>query len=90
MDLGKLRRIVDALIEAEGEDAPVAAFIVSAEDVRQATEFLRAAGKIKGDLSPDVRDVLTELQSNAGNPPFEDQIHDHLEDLLIHWDDAED
>ena len=90
MDLAKLRRIVDALIEAEGEDAPVAAFIVSAVDVREATDFLKDAGKIKSDLSPDVRDVLTELQSNAGNPPFEDQIHDLLEDLLIHWDDAED
>ena len=90
MDLGKLRRIVNALIKAEGENAPVAAFVISAEDVRQATEFLKAAGKIKGDLSPNVRDVLTELQSNAGDPPFEDQVHDHLDDLLIHWDDAED
>ena len=90
MDLGKLRQIVDALIKAEGEDAPVAAFIVSAVDVREATEFLRDAGKIKSHLSPDVRDVLAELQSNAGDPPFEDQIHDLLEDLLIHWDDAED
>ena len=90
MDLGRLKKLVDALVAEQGEDAPVAAFIVSAVDVRQTTEFLRAAGKIDNDSHPDVRDVLTELQSDAGNPPFEDQIHDHLEDLLIHWDDAED
>jgi len=90
VDLGKLRKLVHALIKAEGEDAPVAAFVISAEDVRQATEVLKAAGRIRSDSTPDVRDVLTELQDNAGDPPFEDQLLDHLEALLIHWDDAED
>ena len=90
MDLAKLRRIVDALIEEEREDAPVAAFIISAKDVRETTDFLKSAGKINPDSSPNVRDVLTELLTNAGNPPFEDRILETLEDLLIHWDDAED
>ena len=90
MDLAKLRRIVDALIEEEGENAPVAAFIVSARDVRETTDFLKSAGKINPDLSPNVRDVLTELQDAAGDPPFEDRLVEELEDLLIHWEDAED
>ena len=90
MDLAKLRRIVDALIEEEGENASVAAFIVTAKDVRETTQFLKSAGKIDNDSQPDVRDVLIELLTNAGNPPFEDRILKELEDLLIHWDDAED
>ena len=90
MDLGRLRRIVDALIEEEGEDAPVAAFIISAKDVRETTQFLKSAGKLENDSYPGVRDVLSELLTNAGDPPFEDRLLEELEDLLIHWDDAED
>ena len=90
MTLQQLLQTIQALIEAEGEDAPVAAFVISAEDVRQATEVLRESGRIKSDSSPDVRDVLTELQDNAGDPPFEDQLLESLEHLLIHWEDAED
>ena len=33
--------------------------------------------------------MLEELQSNAGDPPFDDQLLENLEDLLIHWDDGE-
>ena len=90
MDLAKLRRIVEALIEEEGENAAVAAFYITAKDVRETTHFLKSVGKIDPDSSPDVRDVLTELLTNAGNPPFEDRLLEELEDLLIHWNDAED
>ena len=89
MDLGRLRRIVDALIEEEGEGAPVAVFYITAQDVRETLSFLRQSGKIGSDSQPRIEDVLLELQTNAGNPPIEDQLVDHLEDLLIHWDDGE-
>ena len=89
MDLAKLRRIVDALHEEEGEDAPVAVFYITAKDVRETLEFLRSSGKIETDSQPRIEDVLSELQTNAGNPPIEDQLVNHLEDLLIHWDDSE-
>ena len=89
MDLGKLRRIVDALIEEVGENAPVSVFYITAKDVRETLQFLRESGKIKGDSQPRIEDVLSELQSNAGDPPIEDQLINHLEDLLIHWDDSE-
>ena len=89
MDLAKLRRIVDALIEEEGEDAPVSVFYITAKDVRETLAYLKASGKIKNDSQPRIEDVLHELQSNAGDPPFEDQILENLEDLLIHWDDSE-
>ena len=89
MDLGKLRRIVDALIEEEGENAPVSVFYITAKDVRETLHFLRESGKIKGDSQPRIEDVLSELQCNAGDPPIEDQLINHLEDLLIHWDDGE-
>ena len=89
MDLGRLRRIVNALIEEEGEDAPVSVFYITAQDVQETLVYLKASGKIKNDSQPRIKDVLSELQSNAGNPPIEDQLINHLEDLLIHWDDSE-
>ena len=89
MDLGKLRQIIDALIEEEGEDAPVSVFYITAKDVRETLQFLRESGKIENDSQPRIEDVLSELQCNAGNPPIEDQILENLEDLLIHWDDGE-
>ena len=89
MDLAKLRRIVDALIEEEGEDAPVAVFYITAKDVRETLQHLRDSGKIENDSQPRIEDVLAELQSNAGDPPFDDQLLENLEDLLIHWDDGE-
>ena len=90
MDLAKLRRIVEALIEEEGEDAPVAVFYITARDVQETLACLKASGKIKNDSQPRIEDVLAELQSNAGDPPFEDRLLEELEDLLIHWDDGED
>ena len=90
MDLARLRRIVDALIEEEGEEAPVAVFYITAKDVQETLAYLKASGKIENDSHPGVRDVLTELLTNAGDPPFEDQLLQELEDLLIHWNDAED
>ena len=89
MDLAKLRRIVDALIEEEGEDAPVSVFYITARDVRETLQYLRQSEKINNDSQPRIEDVLSELQSNAGNPPIEDQLINYLEDLLIHWDDGE-
>lgn len=90
MNLRQLQQVIQALIEEEGEDAPVSVFYITAKDVRETLAFLRASGKIKGDSQPRIKDVLAELQSNAGDPPFEDQILENLEDLLIHWDDGED
>ena len=89
MDLAKLRRIVDALIEEEGEDAPVSVFYITVRDVQETLHYLRQSGKIADDLQPRIKDVLAELQSNAGDPPIEDQLINYLEDLLIHWDDSE-
>ena len=89
MDLAKLRRIVDALIEEEGEDAPVSVFYITVRDVQETLQYLRQSGKIADDLQPRIEDVLAELQSNAGDPPIEDQLINYLEDLLIHWDDSE-
>ena len=89
MDLARLRQIVDALIEEEGEDSPVSVFYITAKDVQETLQHLRASGKIKNDSQPRIEEVLSELQSNAGNPPIEDQILENLEDLLIHWDDGE-
>ena len=89
MDLGRLRRIVEALIKEEGADAPVSVFYITSKDVRETLEFLRSSGKIGSDSQPRIKDVLAELQSNAGDPPFEDQLLEGLEDLLIHWDDGE-
>ena len=89
MDLGRLRRLVDALIEEEGENAPVSVFYITAKDVRETLAYLKASGKIENDSQPRIKDVLAELQSNAGDPPIEDQLINHLEDLLIHWDDSE-
>ena len=89
MNLRQLQQEIQALIEEEGEDAPVAVFYITAKDVRETLEFLRSSGKIQANSSPNVRDVLTELQSNAGDPPFEDQLLENLEDLLIHWDEGE-
>ena len=42
VDLAKLRRIVDALIEEEGEDAPVAVFYITAKDVQETLAYLKA------------------------------------------------
>ena len=89
MDLARLRRIIDALIEEEGEDAPVSVFYITAKDVQETLAYLKASGKIENDSQPRIEDVLAELQSNAGDPPIEDQLINHLEDLLIHWDDSE-
>ena len=44
MDLGRLKRLVDALVAEQGKGAPVAAFIYTAADVADATSgqyFLR-------------------------------------------------
>ena len=89
MDLARLRLIVDALIEEEGEGAPIAVFYITAKDVQETLQYLRDSGKIENDSQPRIEDVLEELQSNAGDPPFDDQLLENLEDLLIHWDDGE-
>ena len=59
MDLAKLRRIIDALIEEEGEDAPVAVFYITAKDVRETLAHLKASGKIENDSQPRIEDVLS-------------------------------
>ena len=41
MDLARLRRIIDALIEDEGEDAPVAVYYITARDVQETLQHLR-------------------------------------------------
>ena len=42
MDLGKLRQIVEALIEEEGKDAPVSVFYITAKDVQETLAYLKA------------------------------------------------
>ena len=54
MDLAKLRRIIDALIEEEGEDASVAVFYITAKDVRETLAYLKASGKIENDSQPRI------------------------------------
>ena len=88
MDLGRLRRIIDGLIEDQGADSPVAVFYITARDVQETLQHLRDSGRIENDSQPSIADVLTDLQSNAGNPPFDDQLLENLEDLLIHWEDS--
>ena len=79
MDLGRLKRLVDVLVAEQGEDAPVAAFIYTASDVADATD--RSAVS-KNHSRVDPAKVLLELQTNAGDPPFEDQILEALEEIV--------
>ena len=79
MDLGRLKKLVDALVAEQGEDAPVAAFIYTAADVADAIERSLPS---QGNLRVNPLKVLLELQANAGDPPFEDQILEALEELV--------
>ena len=79
MDLGRLKKLVDALVAEQGEDAPVAAFIYTAADVADATDQSAIS---ENHLKVDPAKVLLELQANAGDPPFEDQILEVLEELV--------
>ena len=79
MDLGRLKKLVDALVAEQGEDAPVAAFIYTAADVADATDQSAIS---ENHLKVDPAKVLLELQTNAGDPPFEDQILEVLEELV--------
>jgi len=78
VDLGRLKKLVDALVAEQGEDAPVAAFIYTAADVADATDQSAIS---ENHLKVDPAKVLLELQTNAGDPPFEDQILEVLEEL---------
>ena len=79
MDLGRLKRLVDALVAEQGEDAPVAVFIYTAADVAGITSD---SPRFTRNAKIDPAKVLLELQSNAGDPPFEDQILEVLEELV--------
>ena len=79
MDLGRLKKLVDALVAEQGEDAPVAAFIYTAADVADAIERSLTSQQ---NFRVDPAKVLLELQANAGDPPFEDQILEVLEELV--------
>ena len=79
MDLGRLKRLVDALVAEQGEDAPVAAFIYTAADVADATERSLPSQQ---NFRVDPAKVLLELQTNAGEVPLEDQILETLEQLV--------
>ena len=71
--------LVDALVQEQGEDAPVAVFVYTAADVADATT--RSA--IRNDSHRvDPAQVLLELQTNAVDPPLEDQILEVLEELV--------
>ena len=76
MDLGRLKRLIDALIDEQGEKAPVAVFLYTAADVADATSRLSSSDN-HSQVNP--ADVLEELQTNAGEPPFEDQLLKALE-----------
>ena len=79
MDLGRLKRLVDALVAEQGEDAPVAAFIYTAADVAEQTS--RSSGT-DNHSRVNPAEVLLELQSNAGDIPLEDQILEALEEIV--------
>ena len=79
MDLGRLKKLVDALVAEQGEDAPVAAFIYTAADVADATDQSAIS---ENHHKVDPAKVLLELQTNAGDPPLEDQILEVLEELV--------
>ena len=79
MDLGRLKKLVDALVAEQGEDAPVAVFIYTAADVYDAIERPLPSQQ---NFRIDPAKVLLELQTNAGDPPLEDQILDVLEELV--------
>ena len=79
MNLGRLKKLVDALVAEQGEDAPVSAFIYTAADVADAiSKSVSSANHSRVDPAK----VLLELQANAGDPPFEDQILEALEELV--------
>ena len=69
--------MINQLIEEQGEDAPVAAFVFSAADVAEATERL---GIIP---DSDPTQILSEFMHNAGEPPYEDYLLAELEQLII-------
>ena len=79
MNLGRLKKLVDALVAEQGENAPVAAFIYTAADVSGATSRSSSQNDPDG---VDPAEVLLELQTNAGDPPFEDQIFEALEEIV--------
>ena len=79
MDLGRLKRLVDALVQEQGEDAPVAAFIFTAADV---TGITSDSFRSTRNTRIDPAEVLLELQSNAGDIPLEDQILEALEEIV--------
>ena len=79
MDLGRLKRLVDALVQEQGEDAPVAAFIYTAADVAGITSDSPRSTR---NTRIDPAEVLLELQSNAGDIPLEDQILEALEEIV--------
>ena len=79
MNLGRLKRLVDALVAEQGEDAPVAAFIYTAADVAGITSDSPSSAR---NTRIDPAEVLLELQSNAGDIPLEDQILEALEEIV--------
>ena len=79
MDLGRLKKLVDALVAEQGEDAPVAAFIYTAADVADATKRSLPSQQ---NFRVDPAKVLLELQTNAGDLPLEDQILEALEEIV--------
>ena len=79
MDLGRLKKLVDALVAEQGEGAPVAAFIYTAADVANAAERSLSSQQ---NFRVDPAKVLLELQSNAGDIPLEDQILEALEEIV--------
>ena len=88
INLGRLKHLIDALIAEQGEDTPIAVFLLTAKDVTETSQYLAASGKIKNDSRLDQLDpidVLNELQDNA-SPTFDEQLLEQLEQLLIDWD----
>ena len=79
MDLGRLKKLVDALVAEQGEGAPVSAFIYTAADVADAISKSVSSAEVS---RVDPAKILLELQANAGDPPFEDQILEALEELV--------
>ena len=83
VELGVLRQQIETLIAEQGQDAAVAVFYITAKDVAKATEYLRSIGQVGDEFAPDAEAVLKELQINAADQPFADQLVDEMHQILI-------
>jgi len=76
LNLGRLRHLVNGLIDELGDDSPVSVFLFSVKDVADITSRLPKNTRV------DPAKVLHEFMHNAGDPPYEDWLLTELERLI--------